>query len=147
MVTNMPRIVLAIIVTWLLLAACASGSFLGLATSSYVDEQLAVTRTEVDASVHGLDSQLRGELSSLQEEVVERARKSAVDVQRVDDLTVELEALLSTIRENEQATQELQQLATVVAQRLDDLPTETLRRLVDILQMSLIISGDAQEAG
>jgi outer membrane murein-binding lipoprotein Lpp len=125
----MPRTVLAIIAAIaasLALAGCASGSFLGLATSAHVDEQFATSTAERDAALQALEGTLSGELSSLQ-----------VDVQRVDELTRELEILLATIRENERATQELQQLATVVASRLEELPTETLRRLVEILQGSL----------
>ena len=108
------------------LSACASGSFLGLATSAYVDEQLAATKGEVESARQELRSQLQTELSTVR-----------VDVDRVDELTRELEQLLATIRENERATQELQQLATVVASRLEELPTETLRRLVEILQSHL----------
>ena len=108
------------------LSACASGSFLGLATSAYVDEQLEATRAEVEAAREDMSGQLQAELSTVR-----------VDVDRVDELTRDLEQLLATIRENERATQELQQLATVVASRLDELPTETLRRLVEILERNL----------
>ena len=108
------------------LSACASGSFLGLATSAYVDEQLEATRAEVEAAREDMSGQLQAELSTVR-----------FDVDRVDELTRDLEQLLATIRENERATQELQQLATVVASRLDELPTETLRRLVEILKRNL----------
>ncbi len=108
------------------LSACASGSFLGLATSAYVDEQLEATRAEVEAAREDMSGQLQAEISTVR-----------FDVDRVDELTRDLEQLLATIRENERATQELQQLATVVASRLDELPTETLRRLVEILQRNL----------
>ena len=108
------------------LSACASGSFLGLATSAYVDEQLEATRAEVEAAREDMSGQLQAELSTVR-----------FDVDRVDELTRDLEQLLATIRENERATQELQQLATVVASRLDELPTETLRRLVEILERNL----------
>ncbi len=108
------------------LSACASGSFLGLATSAYVDEQLEATRAEVEAAREDMSGQLQAEISTVR-----------FDVDRVDELTRDLEQLLATIRENERATQELQQLATVVASRLDELPTETLRRLVEILERNL----------
>ena len=122
----MKRLVPLGVLAILSLSACASGSFLGLATSAYVDEQLAAARGEVEAARQVLSSQLQSELATVQ-----------VDVDRVDELTRELEQLLATIRENERATQELQQLATVVASRLEELPTETLRRLVEILQAHL----------
>ena len=111
------------------LSACASGSFLGLATSAYVDEQLEATRAEVEAAREDMSGQLQAELSTVR-----------FDVDRVDELTRDLEQLLATIRENERATQELQQLATVVASRLDELPTETLRRLVEILERNLEVA-------
>ena len=102
---------------------CASlaGTF-GLASKSYVDEQLEVVRTELKTDVDRYGS-IAEENSAALKDYAETAKQ--------------LEDLIESIQHTVQTTDELKALADVLEQRLANLPVETIRQLVNILQLYL----------
>ena len=99
-----------------LLAGCATmAGWVGIASEEMVEEQAAAT----DARLAAADAEIR----RLEAELGAAQAKAA----RLERLTGELE---ETIR----ATRELQELAGVMEGRLEELPQDTLRLLVEILQ-------------
>ena len=109
-----PSFLLALTATLLLVAGCTTTSFAGLAKSTYVDE----------VSAGG---------QATQEELGELERQ----VQEMQELTDQLEIVIQAMEETRAATAELQELARQVELRLDALPRESLRLLVESIQAYL----------
>jgi outer membrane murein-binding lipoprotein Lpp len=110
----MKKLVLLLVPVLALPLACTTTSFAGLARTSYVDEVSAAreaTQSELE--------QLRVEVDAMQE------------------LADQLEEVIAAMEETQRATEELQELAAIVEARLESLPRETLRLLVESIQAFL----------
>jgi len=115
---NVPAVVVGILAAALLAGCATMAGWVGIASEEMVEEQAAAT----DARLAAADAEIR----RLEAELGAAQTKAA----RLERLTGELE---ETIR----ATRELQELAGVMEGRLEALPQDTLRLLVEILQESL----------
>ena len=105
--------------TFILLSGCASlAGVFGVASESYVEEQLQSVRDE-----------LQPQIADAQGGVT--ANRSALDAYA--DTANQLEELIESIRTTVETTDELKQLAAVLEQRLENLPVETMRQLVTVL--------------
>ena len=89
--------------------------WVGIASNESVDEKLTGTRSELEAEI----GSLRSELNSHQLKVAE------------------IENLSRSMEEAIQTTEELQQLAEIMESRLEKMPRETIETLVEILQRYL----------
>ena len=102
--------------TVLLLAGCATmAERVGIASSESVDQKLTATRSELEAQIAALSS----ELEAQQRRVLQ-----------IEDLSADLEEAIQT-------TQELEQLAEIMESRLEQMPRDTIEELVTILQRYL----------
>ncbi len=122
------RVCLALIAV-MAVSGCATNGFLGfgdpLTTSSYVDGALAESAVRIDAT---------------EQETERIAREFAViktDIEALNTLKNEIENLVATMERNQKETVALQKLAARVGERLEEMPTEMLRQLVQALQTYL----------
>ena len=113
-----------LIVGAVVLSGCET---LGIAKTSYVDEQIAVAMQE--AGIEQLNA-FRGAATS-------QISSLETNVDELRALTAEFSALVEKINETEQATQQLLNLASLVEERLNVLPTEAIRLLIQALQQFL----------
>jgi septal ring factor EnvC (AmiA/AmiB activator) len=103
----------------ILLSGCASlAGVFGVASESYVEEQLQSVRDEFQSQI----SDTQGGVS---------ANRSALSAYA--DTARQLEELIESIRNTVETTDELKRLADVLEQRFENLPVETIRQLVTIL--------------
>ena len=113
----MKKIILLLILSLLWLVGCTSTGFVGLAKESYaegIEKDAEITREKVD--------DLKAEVKELQE-----------DLEKMEDLSEELISLIKDLKEAKKDTEELKKLANIVEERLEELPVQTLEKLVDIL--------------
>lgn len=114
------RVTFVGMVALLVLTGCASTEPIWfIATPGYVDSRIAVS----EEAVRG---EYEAEIARLEQELDEQ--------RRVAD---ELAGLAAIIEEVDRSNRELRDLATAVEQRLQTLPTETIRLIVDVLQEHL----------
>ncbi len=106
-----------------LLSGCASlaGKF-GIASQAYVDEQLAAARSDLQTEV---------------EQTKQSVAENRSDIDKYAESAAQLEQLIDSVQRTVQTTDELKQLATVLETRLENLPVETIRQLVGILEQYL----------
>ena len=111
-------------------SGCASlaGTF-GIATEEYVNEKMGEAETRLSSQVQANQSKIDANRSQLEE--------FAATADKLNELIVAME-------ESVQTTRELQQLAIILEERLENLPVETIRQLVDILQQYLDAQGPAE---
>ena len=109
-------VVIAVLVA---ISGCASlaGTF-GLASKSYVDEQLEVVRSELKTDV---------------DRTASIARENTEALKGYGETAAQLEELIVSIQQTVQTTDELKALADILEKRLENLPVETIRQLVGIL--------------
>ena len=98
------------------LSGCASiaGTF-GIASEQYVDEKMI---------------EAEGRLSS-------RIDDNRAKVDKYASTADQLEALIGSVEDAVRTTGELKQLAVILEERLNYLPQETIKQLVDVLQQYL----------
>jgi septal ring factor EnvC (AmiA/AmiB activator) len=119
----MKRLIIPIVSIAFVLSGCASTGFLGfLATTDSVDQQIA----ERDAAV-------RKELEAQKAEI-DRMSKNLEELETLRDDTKEAVEQASQSR---QSIEELRALIDDLESKLLDLPEQTLRRIIEILQASL----------
>ncbi|HUX50024.1 MAG TPA: hypothetical protein VMW73_04465 [Spirochaetia bacterium] len=118
--TRSTRVTAGLVAVSLTLAGCASTGFLGfLATTKYVDTHVAAEKSDTQAQFA---------------ETNNNVRKVQSYVQNVHELEVTLRSLIDDIKANQESTRELKALVGQLRSRLDAIPEETLRELVNILQ-------------
>jgi hypothetical protein len=108
--------VLVMIAALVGLSGCASiaGTF-GIASEQYVDEKM---------------SEAEGQLSS-------RIDDNRSKVDKYASTADQLEELIGSVEDAVATTDELKQLAVILEERLNNLPQETIKQLVDVLQQYL----------
>ena len=114
----MKKMIVLLLLVAIALAACASGSFLGLATTKYVDqkeksfaEQQAATAAEI--------AQLKSQIA---------------DVQAIKD---QAQSAMDQVSQTQKVIQDLQALAQRAEARIGSIPKEVIKQIVDILQAAL----------
>ena len=112
----MKKLVIVAIVAGLALSGCASGKFLGfLATTDYVDKKTK----DLEAATKAQDAQI----ADLKAQIAD-----------YQSLKAQAQAALDQMNKNEQAIQGLQDAAQKVESRINSLPRDVIRQIVDILQ-------------
>ena len=100
----------------LILSGCASGNFLGfIATNKYVDDKTKALADEEAKQIADLKAQL-------------------ADYQKVRE---QAQAAVEQVNQNQKTIQDLQALAKRVESRLDQVPREVIKKLIDALQAAL----------
>jgi outer membrane murein-binding lipoprotein Lpp len=111
----MKRFVVIIVLAALALTGCASGSFLGLATTGYVDEQTKAVLDQQSAQIQELKAQIADY------ESMKKQAQSAIEQMNATEKTIE----------------DLQALAKRAESRISTIPREVIKQIVDILQSAL----------
>ena len=114
----------------LFMSGCASlAGVFGIASETYVDEQLTVVREEIQAGLTDAERSAAGAAASIEENsnVIAEYAKTA------DQLLILIESIQQTV----ETTEELTRLGAVLETRLENLPVETIRQLVGILDQYL----------
>lgn len=107
-------------------SGCATmGSWFGMASEEYVDEQVAAVQADVLRNSESIrdNSESITAVGETVDEIVESAAS-------VEEALISVEQAVTT-------TEELKQLADVLEDRLEDLPRETIRQLIGILETYL----------
>jgi len=111
----MKRIVVLVVIAAFALAGCASGSFLGLATTGYVDAKAKAVADQQAAEIEQLKAQL-SEYQSVKEQA---------------------QAAIDQVNQTQQTISDLQAIATRAEDRIASIPKEVIKQIVDILQAAL----------
>ncbi|HUI72794.1 MAG TPA: hypothetical protein VL354_19890 [Spirochaetia bacterium] len=112
----MKRFLILLVVAGLALTGCASGNFLGfIATNKYVDDKTKALADEQAKQIADLKAQL-----SDYEKVKEDAK-----------------AMEDQLSQNQKTIQDLQTLAKRVQDKVDQVPKEVIKQLIDALQTAL----------
>jgi uncharacterized protein YlxW (UPF0749 family) len=116
---KVPRLLSGLVVASLLLGGCATmAGWVGIASEAQLEEQAASTEVRLAAADTEI-AQLRADLELYDEKA-----------DRLESLTEDLEKAI-------RSTQELQELAQVMEARLQEVPQDTLRLLVEIIERYL----------
>ena len=117
------KLAVVVLIVFSVLSGCASlaGTF-GIASQKYVDEQLTIARDELSTEIKSNSMQI-GEAKGKLEQYTSSASQ--------------LEELIVSMKQAVDTTDELRQLADVLQARLENLPVETIRQLVGILDQYL----------
>ncbi len=112
----MSRLAILIVAAAVTLGGCISDKFLGfLPTSDYVDKKAEAVKADEDKQIADLKAQL-------------------ADYQKVKE---QAQAAVDQVNQNQKTIQDLQALAKKVEGRLDQVPKEVIRQLIDALQAAL----------
>lgn len=112
----MKRIVILLVIAIIGFTGCAGGNFLGfIATNKYVDDKTKALADDQAKQIADLKAQL-------------------ADYQKVKD---QAQAAVDQVNQSQKAIQDLQTLAKRVESRLNQLPKEVIKQLIEVLQASL----------
>jgi len=112
----MKRSLILLVIVGFALTGCASGNFLGfIATNKYVDDKTKALADEQAKQIADLKAQLAD-----YEKVKEQAK-----------------AVEDQVGQNQKTIQDLQALAKRVQERVDQVPKEVIKQLIDALQTAL----------
>ncbi len=112
----MRKIFILLLLAILTLGGCASGKFLGfLATTDYVDKQNKALADDEGKQIADLKAQL-------------------ADYQKVKD---QAQAAVDMVNENQKTIQDLQALAKKVESKLNQVPKDVIKQLIEALQSAL----------
>ncbi len=130
--TTISKIAAVIILSMFAVGCTTIARWMKVPSQEYVDERFSQLEGQF-GEVTSETGQIRQEINQVQEEVGQ-IRGSVDEVSATAD---KLEELLVSFQETMRTTDELSRLAGVLEERLNDLPKETIRQLVDILQAYL----------
>jgi hypothetical protein len=112
----MGKVAILLVAAAVILSGCFSGKFLGfLATSDYVDAKNKALVDDEAKQIADLKAQL-------------------ADYQKVKE---QAQAAVDQVNQNQKTIQDLQALAKKVESRLDQVPKEVIKQLIDALQTAL----------
>ena len=110
--TTVKKLIVLAVIAIIALSGCASGKFLGfLATTDYVDRQKKEQAVEIAA--------LKAQLADYQA------------------LKTQAQAAIEQMNQSQKTIQDLQALAQRAEARINSIPREVIKQIVDILQASL----------
>lgn len=113
---------LVVLATMVFSGCQTMAGWFGVASEPYVDERIDESQTRM--------GEIEGQLNEMQSRLGEM--QARVDESQV--AAAQLEELIGSLETTVQTTEELKQLATVLEDRLSNLPDETIRQLVEVLQ-------------
>jgi uncharacterized membrane protein YgcG len=112
----MKRFIILLVIAALAFTGCASGNFLGfIATNKYVDDKTKALADEEAKQIVDLKAQL-------------------ADYQKIKE---QAQAAVDQVNQNQKTIQDLQALAKKVESRLDQMPKDVIKQLIDALQAAL----------
>jgi outer membrane murein-binding lipoprotein Lpp len=114
-VNDVKKIIVLAILAALALAGCASGSFLGLATTQYVDDKAKAVQDQQAAEIESLKAELA------QYQAIKDQATKAID----------------EVKQTKKIIDDLQALAKRAEERIIAIPKEVIKELVDALQSLL----------
>jgi TolA-binding protein len=122
----MKKLIVLVVLAAFALAGCASGSFLGLATTKYVDEK---QKAAADAQTAELE-----QLKAAQAAQIDQIKAQLADYEAIKQ---QAQAAIDQMTQTTKTVTELQALAKRAEDRIATIPTEVIRQIVDILQSAL----------
>jgi hypothetical protein len=112
----MRRFTILLVIATLALTGCAGGNFMGfIATNKYVDDKTKALADEQAKQIADLKAQL-------------------ADYQKVKE---QAQAAVDQVNQNQKTIQDLQALAKRVEGRLDQVPKDVIKQIIDALQAAL----------
>ena len=126
------RLVAVAILSMFAVGCTTMARWMKVPSQEYVDERFSQFEGQF-GEMTSETGEIRQEINQVQEEVGQ-IRGSIDEFSATAD---KLEELLVSFQETMQTTEELSRLAGVLEERLNDLPKETIRQLVDVLQTYL----------
>jgi uncharacterized membrane protein YdfJ with MMPL/SSD domain len=112
----MRRFTILLVIAALALTGCAGGNFMGfIATNKYVDDKTKALADEQAKQIADLKAQL-------------------ADYQKVKE---QAQAAMDQVNQNQKTIQDLQALAKRVEGRLDQVPKDVIKQIIDALQAAL----------
>lgn len=112
----MKRFIILLVVAALALTGCAGGNFMGfIATNKYVDDKTKALADEQAKQIADLKAQL-------------------ADYQKVKE---QAQAAVDQVNQNQKTIQDLQALARKVEGRLDQVPKDVIKQIINALQAAL----------
>ena len=112
----MRKFLILFVVAVVALSSCASGNFLGfIATNTYVDSKTKALAEDEARQIADLKAEL-------------------ADYQKVKE---QAQAAVDEVSQNQKTIQDLQAVAKRVEGRLDQVPKEVIKQLIDALQAAL----------
>ncbi|HEY9593570.1 MAG TPA: hypothetical protein VHE79_03775 [Spirochaetia bacterium] len=108
------------------LSGCASGSFLGLATTQYVDEKSQAALDQQAADMEKLKAEQEAQIRDLQAKIAD-----------YEAMKQQAMAAIDAMNKTKQTIADLQALAKRAEDRISTIPREVIKQIVDILQSSL----------
>lgn len=112
----MKRFIILLVIAAIAFTGCAGGNFLGfIATNKYVDDKTKALADDQAKQIAELKAQL-------------------ADYQKVKE---QAQAAVDQVNQSQKAIQDLQALAKRVEGRLNQIPKEVIKQIVDVLQSAL----------
>jgi len=109
-------ILVVVVAALVALSSCASGNFLGfIATNTYVDSKTKALAEDEAKQIADLKAQL-------------------ADYQKVKE---QAQTMMDQVNQNQKTIQDLQTVARRVEGKLDQVPKEVIKQLIDALQAAL----------
>ena len=109
-----------------MLSGCASGSFLGLATTGYVDEKSKAALDQQAADVEKLKADQAAQIEELKAQIAD-----------YESMKQQAQAAIDQMNTTATTIADLQALAEEAESRISTIPKEVIKQIVDILQASL----------
>jgi hypothetical protein len=121
----MKKLLVLLLLVMIALTGCASGSFLGLATTKYVDEKQTANADQQAATAAEIE-QLKSQLTDVQ--AIKDQAQAAVDQAKV---------AVDQVSQTQKLIEDLQLLAQKAEARIGSIPKEVIKQIVDILQAAI----------
>jgi TolA-binding protein len=125
-IVTMKKLVVVVLLAVLALSGCASGSFLGLATTQYVDDKSKAALDQQAADMEKLKAEQEAQIKELQAKIAD-----------YESMKEQAMAAIDAMNQTKQTIADLQGLAKRAEDRISTIPREVIKQIVDILQSSL----------
>jgi PBP1b-binding outer membrane lipoprotein LpoB len=119
------------------LSGCASGSFLGLATTKYVDDK---RQAALDAQAAAIDQLKTAQAAQIEEmKTAQAAQIEELKAQLADyqAIKAQAQAAIEQMSQTTKTVSDLQALAKRAEDRIATIPKEVIKQIADILQTAL----------
>ncbi len=122
----MKRFVVIIVLAALALTGCASGSFLGLATTGYVDDKSKAALDQQAADMEKLKTDQAAQIEALKAQIAD-----------YESMKQQAQSAIEQMNTTAKTIADLQALAKRAESRISTIPKEVIKQIVDILQAAL----------
>jgi outer membrane murein-binding lipoprotein Lpp len=120
------KLLALVVLVALALSGCASGSFLGLATTKYVDEKEKAAADQLAAQIEQLKTDQAAQVDALKAQIADYEAMKQQALAAIEQMN----ATAKTVAD-------LQALAKRAEDRIASIPAEVIKQIVDILQAAL----------